>query len=242
MCPRLRVDDGDLASRSVLGFGEMIALLGRWGVGTDAVIRRPDLLGARIDAAGSSPWFNAGVVPLTASPPADDPHLPFCIWSAGDAVPGRVEHAALLTPRMGVSLDDPGLHLDGEAVEMAEPSLAVLAQANERAYEDEGTFGPLITGLRDERVRTHGLIEEGAFACVAISLTLGDDVCIHYVATEARHRRRGLATRLVRAMIADARERGLRTATLQASPDGLSVYERIGFRRLVELRAYLRPG
>ena len=42
--------------------------------------------------------------------------------------------------------------------------------------------------------------------------------------------------------MADARERGLCTATLQASPDDLSVYERIGFRRVAELRAFLRPG
>ncbi|MBC7881699.1 MAG: GNAT family N-acetyltransferase, partial [Anaerolineae bacterium] len=56
-------------------------------------------------------------------------------------------------------------------------------------------------------------------------MALGDDLSIQYVATEATHRRRGLASRLVNAVMATAREEGKRSATLQASPDGLSVYE-----------------
>ena len=49
------IDDAELARRSILGFGEMVAALGRWGVGAEAVVRRPNALGARIDAAGSEP-------------------------------------------------------------------------------------------------------------------------------------------------------------------------------------------
>jgi ribosomal protein S18 acetylase RimI-like enzyme len=74
-----------------------------------------------------------------------------------------------------------------------------------------------------------------------VTLTLGDDLAVHYVATEAAHRRRGLATRLLRAVLAQARADGLRTATLQASPDGLPVYLRLGFRRVATLRGWLRP-
>jgi hypothetical protein len=44
------------------------------------------------------------------------------------------------------------------------------------------------------------------------------------------------------AVLAVARAGGMRSATLQASPDGLSVYERLGFRRVARLRGYLRPG
>jgi hypothetical protein len=33
----------------------------------------------------------------------------------------------------------------------------------------------------------------------------------------------------------------MRSATLQVSPDGLSVYEGIGFRSVETLRGYLRP-
>jgi GNAT superfamily N-acetyltransferase len=236
------VDDLELGRRSVVGFGEMIALLGRWGAGEDVVIRRPDVLGARIDAARGNPWFDAAVVPIAATPPADEPALPSCVWTVEESVPGRVEKPGLLTPCMGVPLDDPRLRLERGGLDVAEPSLAVLGEVNERAYESDGTFGPLVRSVRDERLRTYGLREEGAFVSVAAALTLADDVCIHYVATEASHRRRGLASSIVRAIMADARDRGLRTATLQASPEGLSVYERIGFRRVAALRAYLRPG
>lgn len=57
------VDDAELTRRSILGFGEMVAALGRCGVGAEAEVRRPDALGARIDAAGGNPWFDVAVVP-----------------------------------------------------------------------------------------------------------------------------------------------------------------------------------
>ena len=38
------IDDSELARRSILGFGEMVAALGRWGVGAGA------------EVAGPTPW------------------------------------------------------------------------------------------------------------------------------------------------------------------------------------------
>ena len=126
---------------------------------------------------------------------------------------------------------------------MTAPPLAVVGEVNERAYDDEGgAFGPLVRVLRDDRVRTHGLRGDGAFVCVALSLTVGDDLSIQWVATEAGHRRRGLAGRLLLRVMAEARYEGLRSATLQASADGLSVYRRLGFRCVATLRAFLRPA
>ena len=235
------IDDAELARRSILGFGEMVAALGRWGVGAEAEVRRPNALGARIDAAADNHWFDAAVVPADAAPPADDPRLPHCLWTLADAVPGRVEDAVIATPCMGVALDNPALELDGGAPDVEAPSLAVLGDLNERAYGQAGVFGPLVRALRDDRVRTYGLRDRGAFVCVALTMAVGDDVSIQYVATEAGHRRRGLASGLVLAVMAAARGEGMRSATLQASPDGLSVYQRLGFRRVATLRGYLRP-
>lgn len=235
------IDDAELARRSILGFGEMVAALGRCAAGAEAEVRRPDALGARIDAAARNPWFDAAVVPLDEVPAADDPGLPYCVWTVADSIPGRVEEAEIATPCMGLALDDPALTLEGGAPDVEVPSLAVLGDINERAYGEMGVFGPLVRALRDDRVRTHGLREGGAFVCVALTLTVGDDISIQYVATEAGYRRRGLASQLLRAVIAAARAEGRRSATLQASPDGLSVYERLGFRRVALLRGYLRP-
>ena len=64
-----------------------------------------------------------------------------------------------------------------------------------------------------------------------------NDVSIQYVATEAGHRRRGLASRLLLAVMADPRGQGRRSATLQASADGLPVYRRLGFGRVAALAA-----
>jgi ribosomal protein S18 acetylase RimI-like enzyme len=86
-------------------------------------------------------------------------------------------------------------------------------------------------------VRTHGLRVDGEWACVALTLRVDDDVSVQYVATDGRFRRRGLAARVVRGALAQARADGVRTATLQASPDGFGVYERLGFRTVATLRA-----
>ena len=211
------LDDAELARRSILGFGEMIAALGRWAAGAEAVVRRPDALGARIDAAADNPWYNAAVVPPGVPPPADDPRLPYCLWTLADAAPGRVEDPAIATPCMGVALDDPALSLDAGAMDVQAPSLAVLGDINDRGWGQIGVFSPLVRALRDDRVRTYGLRDGGAFVCVGLTLAIGDDASIHYVATESTHRRRGLASRLVLTMLAAARNEGMRSATLQAS-------------------------
>lgn len=99
---------------------------------------------------------------------------------------------------------------------MQVPSLAVLGEINECAYDDQtGTFGSLVRALRDDRVRTHGLRERDACVCVALTVRVDNDLGIQYVATEADHRRSGLASRLLLAVAATARE--------EASPDGLSL-------------------
>lgn len=235
------MDDTELARRSILGFGEMVAALGRWSAGPGAVVRRPDAVGARIDAAHGNPFFDAAIVPLGAAPPADDPLLPLCVWTVADAVPGRVEEPGIATPCMGVALDDPALDLGGGAPDVATPPLTVLGDVNERAYDHPGGLTPLVRMLRDDRIRAHGLRDGSAFVCVALTLAAGDDLGIHFVATEAGHRRRGLAGGLVRALMASARDGGMRTATLQASADGLPVWAGLGFRRVATLRGYLRP-
>lgn len=231
-------NDDELSARSVAGFGETVAALARWGVGAEAEVRRRDALGGRIDAAGEHPWVNAAVVPPGFPPPADDPLLPFCLWTLADAAPGRVERPEVAMPCLGLT----ELPADGEGVAVGTPSLTVLGEVNDRAYEDEaGTLAPLIGALEDPRIRAHGLQDAGRFVCVAMSFRIGEDVSIQYVATAASHRRRGLAAGLLTGVLARAREEGMRTATLQASPDGLSVYERMGFRRLATLRAFVRP-
>jgi GNAT superfamily N-acetyltransferase len=231
------MDDQELARRSILGFGEMVAALGG-----DGAVRRPDAIGANVGGATDNHWLDAAVVPLDARPPVDDPSLPHSLWTVADAAPGRVEEPGIAMPCLGLPLD--GAQLSGAAPPdtVEAPPLAVVGAVNDRAYGQAHVLEPLVDRLRDDRIRTHGLRVDGEIACVTLTLAVGDDVSVQYVATDERHRRQGLASRLLLAVLAAERDRGMRSATLQASPDGLPVYERLGFRRVAVLRAFLRPA
>jgi GNAT superfamily N-acetyltransferase len=141
---------------------------------------------------------------------------------------------------MGMALDgtqawDPGAPLD-----LVEPSLDEVGAVNDRAYGHVEALAPLLRTLADDRIRTHGVRVGRSVATVALTLRVGDDVSIQYVATERRHRGQGLASRLMIDLMNNARATGATTATLQASPDGRPVYERLGFRTVAKLRAFIR--
>ncbi|MFD3993275.1 GNAT family N-acetyltransferase [Streptomyces sp. NPDC058583] len=53
---------------------------------------------------------------------------------------------------------------------------------------------------------------------------------VYVVTTAEEHRRQGIGTALTAAALEAGRERGLAVGTLQASPSGFPVYERMGFR------------
>jgi ribosomal protein S18 acetylase RimI-like enzyme len=60
---------------------------------------------------------------------------------------------------------------------------------------------------------------------------LGDGTAgLYGVATRRDHQRQGIGTAMVLAALAEAKRRGCDLATLLASPAGLPVYQRIGFR------------
>ncbi len=236
------IEDAELARRSVANFGEIVATVGRCGAGEACVVRRPEAVGARIDLAAENPWLNAVVVPFGATPPPDAPDLPHCVWTVEPSAPGRTELPKIAMPCMGVELATlAALAAPSEPSQLEVPSFPLLGALNDRAYGQQGLLGPLLGALRDDRIKAYGLRDGDAFVCVALTLQLGDDLGIHYVATEHSHRRRGLAGRLLVAIMAAARASGIRTATLQASPDGLPVYRRLGFRHVSTLRAFLRP-
>jgi ribosomal protein S18 acetylase RimI-like enzyme len=228
------IDDDELARRSVLGFGETIAALG----GATRAVRRADALGARIDDARDNHWLDAAVVPYGATPP-DDADLPHALWTVAESAPGRAEKPSIAMPCLGIELASAALD-DGER-DPEPPPLSVVGEVNDRAYGQLEALGPLLVALDgDARVGVHGIRVDRAWACVALTLRFGDDASVQYVATEERFRRRGLASRLLRAALARERDAGAATATLQASPDGLAVYERLGFRRVALLNAFLR--
>jgi len=225
----------------VASFGEMLAVVGRWGVGPGAAVRRHDAIGARIPDLGANPWFNAVVVPYDVPPPGDDGSLPYCVWTVADRVGDRPEDPSIALPCMGLDLAGHRPAIRSEPMTVDVPALAELGAMNDRAYGEGAVLGPLAARIDDDRVTTAGIRSDGRFVCVATTLTLGDDLGIHYVATESTHRRQGLATALLSAVLDRATSDGLCTATLQASPDGRPVYLQMGFRPVALLRAFVAP-
>ena len=63
-------------------------------------------------------------------------------------------------------------------------------------------------------------------------------VGLYNISTLAPYRRRGFGTAMTLAPLIDARERGYDTAVLQAAPDGVGIYERVGFRPFGEITEY----
>ncbi|GMH37986.1 hypothetical protein BSKO_05870 [Bryopsis sp. KO-2023] len=233
------IDDAELARRSDANFGELMAVMGET-VGPEGVVRWPNAIGSRIDTGTCADFFSSVVVPSGVAPPVEDPGSHY-VWTDADAVAGRVVDTEFPEiPTMGVRLDDPTLNLDGAAKSVEEPSLEKVAEINEQAYGQTG-FTQILTGVKDPRLRAHGLRDVEEFACVALTFSLGDDLGVHFVATDKNYRRRGLASSLVKRLLADGRRRGMRSATLQASPDGLPVWTRLGFRQVGVARPYIRP-
>lgn len=229
------MDDDALARRSVAGFAETLAALGATGVRGAGAVRTAAAVGARVPWAADNNWVDAAVVPLGAAPPAaTDPALPHCLWVVdGTAAPGRRRLHHLAMPCLALELaPDAAFSPDGPT---EAPPADVLGELNDRAYRQGAQLGPLLGALDDDRLTRCGVRVDGAWACVACCLRIGDDASIQYVATDAAHRRLGYARRVLLAMLAAAQATGARTATLQASPDGLPLYEQLGFRSVATL-------
>jgi ribosomal protein S18 acetylase RimI-like enzyme len=233
------MDTDELARRSITGFAETLCAFGATGVGGASVVRRPDAVGARVPWASDNNWIDTAVVPPGATATAGAEGLPHCLWALPDAVRGGTPMAHLDMPCMALVLDRPP---QGERAQVQTPSLDVVGALNDRAYGQPDRLAPLITALDDPRITAHGVRDGAAWACVLLTFRIGDDVSIQYVATEAEHRRRGHASALMRAALAQAHANGATTATLQASPDGRPVYERLGFATVATLRATVAPA
>jgi ribosomal protein S18 acetylase RimI-like enzyme len=140
-----------------------------------------------------------------------------------DATPTAmvIELAGLAQP----GTEDAELDWDDEATP------AEMGRLNDVAYgwEDGGFAGAFTRNPELDLLRLFRARVDGELACVAATLDVGEDCLLAMVATDPRHRGAGLARRLCHAALAAAAERGLRTSSLQASPLGRPVYERLGY-------------
>jgi len=86
--------------------------------------------------------------------------------------------------------------------------------------------------------------ESGMRIASGAGLLDGDWLCVHGLAVDAAHRRRGLATAMMAELVEWGAERGARTAWLHVETDNapaLALYERLGFSEHHAMR-YLVPS
>ena len=184
----------------------------------------PAALAAAIDELEAG-YEEAGVRAWTVWLPAGDPLGPGLLADRGHALDGD--------PRsMGLELRDlrpPARELPG-GVELRAGDLAEIGAVNDAAYELDREWGAALTG--EPSIEVHWAVAaEGveAIACAGV-IDVGDDACVTAVATLPDRRGGGLASALIARLLAAAAERGMRTASLQASRAGAPVYARLGFR------------
>jgi len=116
--------------------------------------------------------------------------------------------------------------------------LASVGRINDRAYGyPEPKLAPPIAALSDHAL-TYGAEHAGELASVALALDIESDTAAWFVATLPHARGNGLARQILQRLLLDARERGQRTASLQASTAGKPLYERLGFITAGRLHLY----
>ena len=120
------------------------------------------------------------------------------------------------------------------------PTPETIAALNDRVYGYPGSFARTLrslTGL-DPLV---AVVDSEPVGC-ALAHDEDGDCHITLVATLPAHRRRGIASGLIRRLVRRGRERGCTTTSLVATRAGAPVYERLGYRDLGSVQMWERPA
>jgi GNAT superfamily N-acetyltransferase len=116
-----------------------------------------------------------------------------------------------------------------------------LARLNDDAYGMRDAFARALELLRGgDDLHLYGVEEDGELASGLCTFDHEDDCSVWLVATREASRGRGLAGALMAHAMADARDRGRTTSTLEATDLGRPVYERLGYRSLGEIQMWER--
>jgi GNAT superfamily N-acetyltransferase len=153
------------------------------------------------------------------------------LWLPGEQP--APEHAMVLDSNPAAMLHD--LQDLEDVPPVATPDLATVGKVNDVAYGfTEPRLAPAFANL-DADVLAYGIGDHS----VAMAYDHGhDDTVVWFVATRPEDRGKGLATTILKRLLKEAKDRGRKTASLQASQKGKPVYERVGFRTVGELHLY----
>lgn len=243
MSPRL--DEQELRRRAIEGVRDEVEAFGS-GAPSSRLIRREGLLASVAPACPQRSLFNsvwhedAGALATSLDELAEIYDAAgvraWTVWvSDEDRETARLlasrGHALDAEPRaMAMELAD--FELDPPApagVVLGSIDHAACAELNDLAYGyGEDGFRAGLAG--ETAIRWYGAFEGGEpVGCVG-AIEIGEDCCVTGVATPPEQRGRGIASWLMCRTLAEARERGLGSASLQATKAGAPIYERLGFR------------
>jgi GNAT superfamily N-acetyltransferase len=165
-------------------------------------------------------------------------------------VPGADAKARQALERAGHTLDaDPAamvVELDELALptetERFEGALAEVLTVNDRSYPFDDAFTRALARMPAEDAHLYVGRTDGRPAAAVMAFDEEGDCGIYLVATIPEARGRGLASRLMRRALADARERGCTTSSLQATKAGEPIYRVLGYRSLGPIEMWERRG
>ena len=180
-------------------------------------------------------YADAGIAAWDVWTPDFDSEAIELLGAAGHTFDG--EPAAMTLELAGFTAAAPdGLEWDHDF------AIGDLGRLNEEAYGEhaEGLASAFAHAPDPDPARYWAARSDGELACVMATMEHDDDLGVYFVATPERHRGKGLAGGLMTVALLDARERGLRTSSLQASAMGMPIYERLGYRSRYRLSLYER--
>ncbi len=238
------VDHGELRRRAIAGVREEIVAFGS-GAPDSSLIRRDGLIASVAPAAPQRSLFNSVVYDDPAAlaeeigglEEAYDSHgvSAWTVW-----VPDDDRDTAQLLAARGHRLDAAprAMALDlaelvgeppaPEGIHPAAGSVLSAAELNDRAY-GYGSDGFRSALVEECGIRWHGANAGEEPVCCVGTVEVGDDCCLTGVATPPEWQGRGIAGWLLWRVLAEARESGFSTASLQATRAGAPLYERLGF-------------
>ena len=242
--------DATLFARQWAGLVAQVSLLGTHAPRA-TLIEEEGMVAAVVPTVPTSSLMNVAVaVDPTAAPRRLD-QLAARFTRGGAAkwgfwVDGEDERAAAIARRRGMVLDSrpaamvarlDELHFEDAPARTA-ADLTTVGRVNDLAYGyPEPKLGPPIAALPTS-VLGYSVEYLGETASVAIAHDVGADTAVWFVATLPHAQRNGLARLVLQRLLLDARERGQRTASLQASVAGRPLYERLGFETVGSLHLY----
>jgi len=240
-----RVDERELRRRAIEGVRDEVEAFGS-GAPDSILVRREGLIASVVPASPQRSLFNGvfytdpaklageldalealyeshGVRAWTVWVPDSDRETPRLLASRGHALDAEPRAMAMELADLGVGPPAPA------GIDPGPIGAAVCAELNDLAY-GYGADGFRAGLALETSIRWYGAFDDAEpVGCVG-AIELGEDCCITGVATPPEQRGRGIASWLMHRALDEARQRGLVTASLQATRAGAPLYERLGFR------------